>query len=63
MEQLDRIALEALFNDFDVSGDGVIDQDEFQLVMELASAFTGRHYSTRHVAHAFSRADTDGSGG
>ena len=41
----------------------MIDIDEFQLVMELASHFTGRHYSKRAVARAFERADTDGSGG
>ena len=46
-------AIEMLFHDFDVSGDGVIDLDEFQLVMDLASGFTGRHYSTRHIATAF----------
>ena len=67
--QLDAIpevelrTIETLFNDFDVSGDGVIDLEEFQLVMDLASNFTGHHYSSHHVAKSFSHADKDGSGG
>jgi hypothetical protein len=56
-------AIEMLFHDFDVSGDGVIDLDEFQLVMELASVFTGKTYSSKHVATAFKHADRDSSGG
>merc|ERR1719453_2184079 len=61
--QQEIATIEMLFHDFDVSGDGVIDLDEFQLVMELASGFTGRHYSTRHIATAFKHADRDHSGG
>ena len=36
--------LSSLFRDFDVSGDGIIDLDEFQMVMQTASRVTGRRY-------------------
>ena len=55
--------LSSLFRDFDVSGDGIIDLDEFQMVMQTASRVTGRRYSQRAVSRAFRHADTDGSGG
>lgn len=40
-------AIEMLFHDFDVSGDGVIDLDEFQLVMELASGCAFEYPTTQ----------------
>ena len=41
-----------------MSGDGIIDLDEFQMVMQTASRVTGRRYRS-----GASDADTDGSGG
>ena len=32
-------------------------------MMDLASHFTGHHYSAHHVARSFAHADRDGSGG
>ena len=58
--ELDKAA--ALFRNFDANADGVLDLNEFAMVMDKLCAITGASYAQEQIAAMFRQADLDASG-
>ncbi len=58
--ELDKAA--ALFRNFDTNADGVLDLNEFAMVMDKLCAITGASYAQEQIAAMFRQADLDASG-
>ena len=52
----------SMFDDMDRNHDGVVDIAEFQAVMEVIGARSGREYSFENVRRMFMEADLNGDG-
>jgi len=59
-DELDQ--LEALFREVDKNGDGVVDFNEFKVVMGVLGQQTGKTYNFLQLKGLFRLADLDGSG-